>query len=120
MGVMGTIESAFSKVNATVFRQVTRATDWWNLPTPVALLNLRAHRDDLRRHNLYDTEAPRENGGAATADLPRPAPTPARPRPRSTRRWGWSAAGSVATPRPTPRPRSRCRSGCSPARARSP
>jgi hypothetical protein len=64
------IEGTFSKVNATVFRQVNRATDWWNLPTPVALLNLRAHRDDLREHNLYDTEAPRENGDTATADLP--------------------------------------------------
>ena len=79
------IEGTFSKVNATVFRQVNRATDWWNLPTPVALLNLRAHRDDLREHNLYDTEAPRENGGAATEDLPavphlrRLAPGPDRP-----------------------------------------
>jgi hypothetical protein len=70
MNLIGTIESTFSKVNATVFRQVNRATDWWNLPTPVALLNLRAHRDDLREHNLYDTEAPRENGGTATEDLP--------------------------------------------------
>jgi hypothetical protein len=70
MNLLGTIESTFSKVNATVFRQVNRATDWWNLPTPVALLNLRAHRDDLREHNLYDTEAPRSNGGVATEDLP--------------------------------------------------
>jgi hypothetical protein len=70
MNLLGTIESTFSKVNATVFRQVNRATDWWNLPTPVALLNLRAHRDDLREHNLYDTEAPRENGAAATEELP--------------------------------------------------
>ena len=69
MGVLGAIESTFSRVNSTVFRQVNRATDWWNLPTPVALLNLRAHRDDLRRHNLYDTEAPRESGGR-DEDLP--------------------------------------------------
>ena len=27
-------------VNATVFRQVNRARNWWDLPTPVALLNL--------------------------------------------------------------------------------
>ncbi len=70
MNLTRMIEGTFSKVNATVFRQVNRATDWWNLPTPVALLNLRAHRDDLREHNLYDTEAPRENGDTATADLP--------------------------------------------------
>ena len=52
MDVMGTIEGAFSRVNATVFRQVNRATEWWNLPTPVALLNLRAFRDDLRRRTF--------------------------------------------------------------------
>ena len=70
MNLMGMVESTFSRVNSTVFRQVNRATDWWNLPLPVALLNLRAHRDDLRRHNLYDTEAPRENGAATDEDLP--------------------------------------------------
>ena len=62
MGLLDTIEGAFSRVNRTVFHQVNRATDWWNLPTPVALLNLRAHRDDLRQNNLYDTRAPAENG----------------------------------------------------------
>jgi Animal haem peroxidase len=56
MDVMGTIEGAFSRVNSTVFRQVNRAADWWQLPTPVGLLNLRAFRDDLRKLNLYDTE----------------------------------------------------------------
>ena len=70
MDLIGTIESTFSRVNATVFRQVNRAANWWDLPTPVALLNLRAHRDDLRRHNLYDTEAPRANGGARAEELP--------------------------------------------------
>ena len=68
MGLMGTIESTFSRVNRTVFHQVNRATNWWNLPTPIALLNLRAHRDDLRVHNLYDTRAPSENGAPATRD----------------------------------------------------
>ena len=41
---MGTIEKGFGKVNATVFRQVNRVTDWWHLPTPIALLNLRGLR----------------------------------------------------------------------------
>ena len=68
MGLMGTIEGAFSRVNRTVFHQVNRATNWWNLPTPIALLNLRAYRDDLRVHNLYDTRAPAENGAPATRD----------------------------------------------------
>ena len=40
MDVMGTIEKGFGKVNATVFRQVNRVTNWWDLPTPIALLNL--------------------------------------------------------------------------------
>ena len=61
MDVMGTIEGAFSRVNSTVFRQVNRAVEWWNLPTPVGLLNLRAFRDDLRyrlswRGVMYDSK----------------------------------------------------------------
>src|SRR3712207_1949168 len=56
MSMMETIEGTFSRVNSAVFQQVNRARDWWQLPTPVALLNLRAHRDDLRQRNLYDTE----------------------------------------------------------------
>jgi hypothetical protein len=71
MDVLGTIEGAFSRVNSTVFKGVNRAREWWQLPTPVALLNLRAYRDDLRELNLYDTEE--RNGGAAVAleDLPK-------------------------------------------------
>jgi hypothetical protein len=68
MGVMGTIEKGFGKVNSTVFRQVNRVTDWWHLPTPVALLNLRGLRDDLRESNLFDTRAPSSNGAPPTAD----------------------------------------------------
>jgi hypothetical protein len=63
MDVMGTIEKGFGKVNSTVFRQVNRVTDWWNLPTPLGLLNLRGLRDDLRESNLFDTRAP-SNGDA--------------------------------------------------------
>src|SRR5215212_1661823 len=64
MGVVDTIERGFGSVNSAVFRQVNRARNWWQLPTPVALLNLRAHRDDLRKSNLYDTRPP-SNGAAA-------------------------------------------------------
>jgi hypothetical protein len=67
MGLMDPIEKGFGKVNSTVFRQVNRVTDWWNLPTPVALLNLRGLRDDLRESNLFDTRAP-SNGEAPTRD----------------------------------------------------
>jgi Animal haem peroxidase len=56
VNVMDTIEGAFSRINSTAFRQVNRVRDWWHLPTPVALLNLRAYRDDMRQLNLYDTE----------------------------------------------------------------
>ncbi len=69
MGLLDQVEKGFGAVNTTVFRQVNRATDWWKLPTPVALLNLRALRDDLREHNLYDTEAPPEGNGDS-AELP--------------------------------------------------
>jgi hypothetical protein len=56
MGVMDTIEGAFSRVNSTAFKGVNRVREWWELPTQVALLNLRAYRDDMRQLNLYDTE----------------------------------------------------------------
>ncbi len=55
MNVLGEIEKRFGQVNSTVFHQVNRVTDWWNLPTPIALLNLRGLRDDLREENLHDT-----------------------------------------------------------------
>jgi hypothetical protein len=44
-----------ARVNSIVFGQLNRARDWWQLPKPLALLNLRAFRDDLRELNLYDT-----------------------------------------------------------------
>lgn len=56
--VLGAVEKGFGFVNKTLFRQVNRATEWWNLPLPAALLNLRALRDDLREYNLYDTNPP--------------------------------------------------------------
>ncbi len=83
MDLIGTIESTFSRVNSTVFRQVNRVTDWWHLPTPVALLNLRGLRDDLSGVNLYDTRRRRGNGHVAPTSCPSTAPTtaPARIRP---------------------------------------
>jgi len=39
-----------------VFGAVNRVRPWHRLPTPLALLNLAALRDVLRRHNLIDTE----------------------------------------------------------------
>jgi hypothetical protein len=55
MSVMDSIEQGFSRVNSAVFKRVNRNREWWELPRPLALLNLRAYRDDMRQKNLYDT-----------------------------------------------------------------
>ena len=55
MSMLDSIERGFSTVNSQVFKRVNRTRDWWHLPNVVALLNLRALRDDLRQFNLYDT-----------------------------------------------------------------
>src|SRR2546423_2522372 len=69
MSFMDSIEKGFSRVNSAAFKRVNSARNWWELPKPLALLNLRAFRDELRSYNLYDTRAP--NGDpAATEDLP--------------------------------------------------
>ena len=64
-----TVEKGFGTVNSTAFRQVNRVAEWWKLPLPLALLNLRALRDDLREYNLYDTGVGADLPAAAT-DLP--------------------------------------------------
>ncbi len=71
MGVLDPVERVFGAVNSTVFRQVNRARNWWDLPTPVALLNLRAHRDDLRVSNLYDTRPPSNGTTVPLDELPK-------------------------------------------------
>ena len=113
MDLMGTIEGTFSQVNSTVFRQVNRATDWWNLPTARRRCSTCAPTaTTCASTNLYDTERRRRRATAAarsrscrkyrTYDGSLPGPD----RPA---RWAWSAAASAATRPPTrPRP-SRCR-----------
>ncbi len=59
-----------ARANSVLWKQVNRARDWWELPKPLALLNLRAFRDDLRELNLYDTEAPAD-GRPVAEDLPK-------------------------------------------------
>src|SRR3954454_13706573 len=74
MGMMDSLERGIGSVNSAVFKRVNRARDWWQLPTPLGLLNLRAFRDDLRHWNLYDTRAPAEENGTGPAtrdDLPK-------------------------------------------------
>jgi hypothetical protein len=70
VGLLDLIERGFSEVNSTAFRQVNRVRDWWQLPLPAALLNLRAYRDDMRQMNLYDTRPP-TNGNRAEQLLDR-------------------------------------------------
>jgi hypothetical protein len=59
------------EANSLLFRQVNRVREWHKLPTPLAILNLRAFRDDLRDQNLIDP-TPAEgsgNGGSAAATV---------------------------------------------------
>ena len=68
MGLLDLVERGVGEVNSAAFRQVNRVREWWELPLPAALLNLRAYRDELREFNLYDTRAP-SNGETAEAVL---------------------------------------------------
>ena len=85
MSMLDSIERGFSTVNSQVFKRVNRTRDWWHLPNVVALLNLRALRDDLRQFNLYDTngrEAARGGPAGGAAQVPhlrRRRPGPDRP-----------------------------------------
>jgi len=56
------------EANKALFGQVNKVRDWHKLPRPLALLNLRAFRDELRELNLYDTEPSPEGNGAPPAE----------------------------------------------------
>ncbi|MEU6864220.1 peroxidase family protein [Streptomyces sp. NPDC046876] len=43
------------RLGSAAFAQVNAYKEWHELPLPLALLNLRTIREDLRRKNLYDT-----------------------------------------------------------------
>ena len=61
-----------ARANAALWSRINRSHDWWQLPKPLALLNLRALRDELRESNLYDTRAPSgDNGGVPAQELPK-------------------------------------------------
>jgi hypothetical protein len=70
MSVMDSIEKRFSRVNSRIFKRVNQTREWWDLPTPLGLLNLRAFRDDMRQKNLYDTG----NGKPAVVTPPEELP----------------------------------------------
>ena len=50
--------SFFSRVNQAIFKVINRLVPWHKLPTPLALANFIALRDELREKNLYDTNFP--------------------------------------------------------------
>jgi hypothetical protein len=70
MSVMDSIEKGFSRVNSRIFKRVNQTREWWDLPLPLGLLNLRAFRDDMRQKNLYDTG----NGTPAVVTPPEELP----------------------------------------------
>jgi hypothetical protein len=61
------------RVQTAAFHKINEYKEWWELPLPVALLNLSAFREDLRHFNLYDTEQWEggNGGGAAVAAPPK-------------------------------------------------
>jgi hypothetical protein len=65
------MQNPLVKANSLIFSQVNRVRPWHKLPTPIALLNLRAFRDELRQENLYDAlELRRREAASGTADGP--------------------------------------------------
>src|SRR5215216_2729752 len=69
-------QSILVRANSAFWSRINTAREWYDLPTPLGLLNLRAFRDDLRQLNLYGTEpaAPASGDGApeiAPEDLPK-------------------------------------------------
>ncbi|MFD9517221.1 peroxidase family protein [Streptomyces sp. NPDC059979] len=60
------------RLGSAAFARINRSRDWWELPGPVALLNIRVLRDDLRRQNLYDTFG--AGGERPRRATPAPAP----------------------------------------------
>ena len=44
----GDVKNPLVKANSMLFEQVNKVVPWHELPRPLALLNLRAFRDDLR------------------------------------------------------------------------
>jgi Animal haem peroxidase len=65
---------AAEKVVRTTLDVVDSHVDWWELPLPLQLAQLAHFREDLRRFNLYDTEAPDAGGASNAAVLDEPPP----------------------------------------------
>jgi hypothetical protein len=66
------------KTNSLIFSQVNKVREWHKLPRPLAILNLRAFRDELREMNLYDAPDAEQaapdgagDGGVAVEEVPK-------------------------------------------------
>ncbi len=53
--------SLFERAISAIFRAVNRCCVWYQLPLPVAVVNLLCLRSDLRWQNVFDTETAPEN-----------------------------------------------------------
>src|SRR2546423_991957 len=58
------------RARSAFWARVNRNRNWWEMPRPLALLNLRSFRNELRDLNLYDTRAPRGNGSSGNGETP--------------------------------------------------
>src|SRR5439155_16250075 len=65
------MENPLTRANREFWSVVNRSRDWWEFPKPLALLNLRALRDELREYNLYDTRGGNGEGAPALGELPK-------------------------------------------------
>ncbi len=65
------MRNPLEKANSLFFEQLNKVVDWHELPREIALLNLRAFRDELREANLYDGAPPsvESKGDAAPVEL---------------------------------------------------
>jgi hypothetical protein len=61
------MQNPLVRANAALFHQVNRVREWHKLPRPLAILNLRAFRDELREMNLYDQPEKGVEGDGAPA-----------------------------------------------------
>lgn len=62
------------KANQEIWKQVNKAREWYDLPKPLALLNLRALRDELRETNLFDPSSQVESPAGANGSSEPVAP----------------------------------------------
>ena len=109
MGIIGEVEKRFGQVNSTVVPAGQPGHRLVEAAAPVALLNLRGLRDDLRESNLYDTSAPPNGRPDLDLDeLPKHRTYDGSLQDPTDPEMGRSAPASAATRRATRPTPSRC------------